>query len=438
MNTMRVVRFVPILLPLIFVSATCVTDIRRHGDTGPWVGEVTNYGSDTIGSVYVSGHIIDAAGRELGTWSVNTCPSQLAPGERGTFEIFSPEVYTPEGQPPPTPPFEFVPDPGVQGYPVDVQYPGDPYNSFTGVGLTTRLVSKDAARRFALVELTNDSPFTYQNITVCGNLRTPSGTLAEVGSTTPFPNTLHPGEKQTFPIFFNAMPEGTFEFFPRGANYCCGNIVTLPSDSFVVTAMKTVDHGTALRVVGEMHQQSGQTLNGTALSAHVQGSWADRADTQVVGCNGVTASGQATPGSFTLPLSPGAHNPAVAVEGVAGYYGSTSYAPPVSDVTAVGGPPSPDGLATKRVSATISNPTPAWISLEGVCLSLRDARGRLVGAASALENVQYNDRYLAPGAQIRISGDVEELEPSATAEAVAYGQPTAPPPPPVPCCGPID
>lgn len=438
MNTMRVVRFVPILLPLIFVSATCVTDIRRHGDTGPWVGEVTNYGSDTIGSVYVSGHIIDATGRELGTWSVNTCPSQLTPGERGTFEIFSPEVYTPEGQPSPAPPFEFVPDPGVQGYPVETQYPDDPYNSNTGIGLATRLVSTDAARRFALIELTNDSPFTYQGIVVCGNLRTPSGKLAEVGSTTPFPNTLRPGEKQTFPIFFNAMPEGTFEFFPRGANYCCSNIVTLPSDSFVVTAMKIVDHGAAMRVVGEIHQQSGQTLSGTALSAHVQGSWADRADAQGVGCNGVTASGQATPGSFTLPLSPGADNRAVAIEGIAGYYGSTSYTPPVSDVTAVGGPRSPDGLTTKRVSATISNPTPAWISLDGVCLSLRDARGRLVGTASALESVQFNDRYLAPGAQIRISGDVEELEPSATAEAAAYGQPTAPPQPPVPCCGPID
>lgn len=431
MISIRIVRFVPLLFPLLLVSATCITDVRRHGATGPWVGEITNYGNDTIASVYVNGRIEDATRRTVTYVQAYACPSQLAPGERATFEVFPQDIYTPDGQPPPVAPFEFVPDPGIQGYPVDTQSPGDPYSAFTGEGLTTKLVSKDPVRRFALVEMTNESPFTYQNIVVCANLRTPSGTLAEVGSTNFLPGMLRPGATKTFPIFFNSMPEGTVEFFPRGVNYCCASSVTLKAGTFSVTATRVVDNGTALRVVGEMRNDTGLDLVGATVSAHVDGSWADRIDQQTLACNGWVPDGAAAPVAFTLPLAPGTRSPTVAIEDIAAYQGGSIYAPPVTGVTAVGGPRSTSGLATKRVSATISNPTTAWIALEGVCLSLRDARGRLVGTAASIDNLPYNDRYLAPGAHLRVTADVEELDRSTTAEAAAYGQPTYPPAPPV-------
>jgi hypothetical protein len=84
----RFARLAPLLLPLLFISATCITGIRGHGATGPWVGEITNYGSETMASVYVNGRIEDAAGRTLTYAQANACPSQLAPGERATFEVF--------------------------------------------------------------------------------------------------------------------------------------------------------------------------------------------------------------------------------------------------------------------------------------------------------------------------------------------------------------
>jgi hypothetical protein len=278
--------------------------------------------------------------------------------------------------------------------------------------------------------MTNDSPFTYQNIVVCANLRTPSRTLAEVGSTNFLPS-LRPGATKTFPIFFNTMPEGTFEFVPRGVNYCCSGSVTLKAGTFSVTATRIVDDGKALRVVGELKNDTGLDLVGANVSAHVDGSWADRIDQQTLACNGWVPDGAAAPATFTLPLAPGTHSPTVAIEDIGAYQGSSIYAPPVSAVVAVDGPRSVSGLDTKRVSATITNPTTAWIALEGVCLSLRDARGRLVGTAALIDNLPYNDRYLAPGAHLRVTADVEELERSTTAEAAAYGQPTQPPPPPV-------
>ncbi len=427
----RFVRLAPFLLPLLFISATCITDVRRHGTTGPWVGEVTNYDRSTIASVYMTGRIEDATGRTLQGVGVPVCPSQLAPGERGTFEVFPDGVYTPPGQPAPVPPYTFVPDPGIQAYPVDTQAPGDAHNGFTGEGLTTRLVSKDAVRRFALVELTNGSPFTYQNIVVCANLRTSTGSLAEVGSAMPFPNTLRPGESQTFPVFFNSMPDGTIEFIPRGANYCCSNGVKLTTGGFDVTATKLVDGGTALRVVGETHNNSGQTLNGTSLSAHAGESWADRADAVAVACGGVAPSGTAAPGAFTIPLASRPKQLTATIEGVEGYFGTNTYTPPVSDVASAEGARSASDLPTRHVAATISNPTTAWIVIDGACLSLRDARGRLVGTASIADTLPYNDRFLAPGAHLRVSADVEELEPSAMAEGAAYGQPTQQPAQPI-------
>ena len=425
----RIARFAPILLPLLFVGATCITDARRHGLTGPWVGEFTNYGNETIASVYMSGRIEDATGRTLTSVAVPTCPSQLAPGERATFEVFPDGVYTPEGQPAPAPPYTFVPDPGIQGYPVETQHSADPNNGFTGEGLATRLVSKDAARRFALIEMTNESAFTYQNIVVCANLRTSTGALAEVGSTSLPGGSFRPGAHRTFPIFFNGLPDGTFEFFPRGVNYCCANGATLGTDTFAVTATKIVDGGKALRVVGELKNNTGTDLVGANLSAHVDGSWADRIDQTELACSGWLPAGASGPATFTMPVAPGTLRPSVVIEDVNAYPGSSLYAPPISAVAAVDGPRSTSGLDTKRVSATISNPTATWIALEGICLSLRDTHGRLVGTASAMDGVSYNDRLLAPGAHLRVSAHVEELEPSETAEGAAYGQPTQPPQP---------
>jgi hypothetical protein len=401
------VRVGVMLLPLLFMSAVCVSNVRQESPTGPWIGEVTNFGSEPA-YAFASGRLYDASGRILGGYfMVRTCPAVVMPGGQAAFEVF-PLNIAPDATH--VAPFRFVPDLANRTVPSTDGVVASP-------GLSSRVVTSDATRGFAVVEIRNTSDFTYHDVTVCANLRSPSGVIEEIASSIPFPDTMRPGDARTFPMFFNSLPMGTFEIYPRGDSGCCVRVVPIVGNNFSVTAVQIVENGQALRVVGELRNDTIYDLLGVAISAHVDGSWSNRVDKKYLTCSSWVGSGMSIPETFTLPLASGRRNPAAAIEGVGGEIAKGYFALSVSDVTSVGAAPSASGLPTRRVTAKVTNPTANMISVEGACLALRDAGGRLVGAAPS---PHYRD--LAPGATAQLAADVEELAPSTSAEMTAYGR----------------
>src|SRR4030042_4991353 len=85
------------LSPLLLLGATCVTHVEQKGPTGPWIGEVTNTGSDPAIDVRVNGRILDSDGKNWGgIFRAETCPFDLLPGQKGYFTAY----LDPQGIPP--------------------------------------------------------------------------------------------------------------------------------------------------------------------------------------------------------------------------------------------------------------------------------------------------------------------------------------------------
>ena len=404
------------LSPLLLLGATCVTHIEQKGPKGPWVGEVVNTGPDMVSDIQVEAEIYDATGNRVTWLGAGTCPSSLLPGERGTFELFFP----PNSGWQATLPLHAQIDP----VPWSCQGPGLPRD-----GLSVRLLEKDTARRYVLVEVRNDSAYTYREVSVCGNLRTSTGKLAEVGSAVPFPPIIRPGETRVFPMFFNSMPPGDFEFFAQGSRYCCGGEIIIDPALFRISATRIIEglNGRALQVVGEVDNPTGQDLSEVALQAYVAGSPATRVEA-LVGCGTNIGFKSTGPATFTLPLERGA-DPVVVIVGIMGFSGwQNLYAIPVSKVLKQ----AITGSQSVRVSATLTNPTVDWVGVGGICLNLRNKDGDLVGTNSVGVFSTSQSGYIEPGDTMIVSGEVVEVDKAASAEVIAYGYATTAPPPIIP------
>ena len=406
---MRLLRLLPLLtLPLLLLGATCVTRVEQKGPAGPWLGEITNTGSEIESDFEVSAHIFGADGRDLGYYSTQTCPLALDAGEKGAFKLDT-----------------GVPDAAL---PLSAQF--DPVvRSNLGVGwgaasegLSAKVIEEDSARRYVIVEIANSSSRTYDNVTVCANLRSRDGELVDVATANLFPTILRPGDRGQVAIFFDYAPEASPELFPAGDQRCCGGQVVLDPSLFHVTATKIVRQGQQrqLQVVGELANLSGQDLDGVSLMAHVKGEPAFT-DFGTVGCgDGTVAHGTKASAAFTLPLFPG-DAPAVVVAAIQGYGSGDTYPVPVS------------GVSKKQqgedwvVSATLSNPTKDWLYVKGVCFNLRAADGTLVGAMG-----DYRGPYLAPGSSAAVSATVSPLVAAKSAEVTAYAEVQYGPPPEIP------
>ncbi len=205
-----------LLSPLLFVGATCVTNVSQHGAAGPWTGELVNSGGQTVSAAAATARMLDAAGREVypGRIGVSACPSKLLPGERAAFELFS------DAPDYPTPSIPLA----VAKLPLRAEFDalaGEVVSSgpARGDGLLVTLLHRDAKTKIAHVRLTNNhSEGYYQQVTVCGILRAGDGSVLSVGrgDGPPMPHALFPGESVDIDVQFDAMREGNLRFYAVG------------------------------------------------------------------------------------------------------------------------------------------------------------------------------------------------------------------------------
>jgi len=190
-----------------------MTNVEQQGPEGPWTGEITNSGDQTIHSPIAYARIYDADGFDLyANVGAITCPSRLLPGERGAFELFAYDPsYPPLFKPgTPTPPLRaefFPPDPGLVGT-----------GQARGDGLLVREIERDVPAKRVRVALTNNSGELYSQFTVCAVLRDAEGKLLEVaradGPHLPF--ALFPGETYELDLFFHSLPDGELRYHALG------------------------------------------------------------------------------------------------------------------------------------------------------------------------------------------------------------------------------
>ena len=392
------------------LGSTCVAVTGQRGPVGPWVGEVGNGTQYPISEAAVFGRVFDAENAPLGYVMVPTCPAYLAPGERGTFEIFTPPSLT--GRPP----FRVEVEPRLGGFGGSQGDLPDYIPRYQSDGLSVRLLDKNANRRLVVAEVSNDSNSTYQYVDMCANLRDGRGRLLELASVDPFGMPiveLAPGERRVFPLWFNDLPEGTVEFVARGSLKHANNT---PNAAFngltVVQRDELVDASGRrwLRIVGEIDVSAWPDIGGLRLSAHVDGDYSERVDGVEAGCNTLADAALRAPVQFSIPLDSSALLRKLVVETILGTPGQNLHRLNVAEVAH-----QPDTGGAEVVSARIVNTSDARAHLLGVCLLLRDQLGQLVGATSVAA-VQ----YLAPGESVVVSGQVVPLGRVASADAVAF------------------
>jgi hypothetical protein len=203
------------LSPLLLVGATCVTNVSQHGAAGPWTGELVNTGDQTASAAAATARILDAAGQEVypGRVGVIACPSKLLPGERAAFELFgdspdypAPSIPLASAKLPLRAEFDALAHEVVSSGPA------------RGDGLLVTLIARDAKTKVAHVRLTNNhSDGYYQQLTVCGILRTGDGSVVSVGrGDGPMPDPLFPGKSIDIDVQFDVMREGDLRFYAVG------------------------------------------------------------------------------------------------------------------------------------------------------------------------------------------------------------------------------
>ncbi len=414
---MRFLRALPLfslILALPFLlSAACVTRVDQKGLNGPWIGEVTNNGPDAMTNLYAWARIFDANWNIVGFNGVPVCPPLLAPGQKGFYQF---DFWSPNNV---ALPLHALFNPLTEGESA-IGY------DISSEGLVANVFEENASQPWPYigVEITNNSPRTYSDVSVCSVLHNSDGSVAAVGGTSLFPTILRSGEKGTIPIYLASLPDGLIDLFPVGSG-CCESSIILSTSLFHITAKKivTIDQGRQLEVVGEMDNPTGQDLADVMLQTYVQGErgywvWAN------VGWEGLVPRGTKAPVDFSLPLRPNDFD-AVVAAGVEANPGLSTYLVPVSNLTSQ---PANDYF---HVSATLSNPTTFSLHLLSARLNLRAANGGLVGSINVIL-----DQDLAPGATTPVFGDVMSLVPAAnvkTAEVISYadvyGQPEVPSPP---------
>jgi hypothetical protein len=288
-----------------------------------------------------------------------------------------------------------------------------PYQS---EGLNVRLLSKDASRNLVVAEVSNSSSFTYEYVDMCANLRDARGRLLEVAGVDPFGMPivdLAPGERRTFPLWFNDFPEGNVEFVARGSvNHKLGTPSVTLKELTVLQRDEVVDDSgqRILRIVGEVDVSAFRDIGGLRLSAHVEGDYGERVDGVEAGCGSLADASLRAPVQFSIPLDSSAILRKLVVETILGTPGQNLQRLSVAQVTHRS-----ETGDSQLVTARIVNSFDTRVRLLGVCLLLRNQRGELVGATSVAL-----DQFLVPGESVHVPGEVVALGNVSSADAVAF------------------
>lgn len=414
-----------LLLPLLLIGATCLSTPHQNGPSGPWVGEATNYGPDTRGYAYVEAPVVDQIGRDVAYVQTQTCPFSLLPGDTAAYEIsIDPQSVRLSDF---ALPLSLKSPPILQAYSVPPDQ--DAYASKRQVGLVAEVLRSDASQRFALIQVTDTAPIAFQQLQVCGVFRTITGTPASVATGHVLQSVLRPGASVVVPLFFSSMPAGNVEPIVEGIpmTACCDTRVDLSRIAVSVQMTKLVDYpdGPYLDVVGELSNQTNEDLGGFTLSAHLGDSWRERIDAATAGCDGNFGAHDTLPFLLSIPVTSTRTNRSLTVDGL-GAYAATPHTPVVSSIALGAVTKHAFGPDTRTVSARLTNDSGYWLSAPAACVGLHASDGNLVGAgySSGVSN-----QYIAPGASIDLSMDIDQLAPSSTAKIVAYAQPMPGPPP---------
>jgi len=414
------IRLVLMLIPaLALLGATCVTSARQRGPMGPWVGEVVNTGDMPMREVMVTARVQDAAGRDFGIFTVPACPSALLPGQRGSFELFFPTDIALDV----TPPLRAEFAPVTSGFAIEYPLPSD----MTGDGLAARSVGTYPDKRAAMAEVRNDSAVTFSQIKVCATIRTPGGTLAEVGSADLFPSALRPGETATVPVFFNTMPDGVIDVVARGVSGCCSAPLQFDRSEFVIETTRVVTIGgyRSLVVTGEMRNRAGQDLAGLRLAAYLTGSPVTRVSADL-GCGGTVGAGGAAVAEFAIPIDSSEAAPVPAIVGIEAWPWQTGYRIPVSGIASTPLAVPISGLDTVEVTASLHNSTSKWLYYVRACGTLRDRQGHVAGVGPMFQRPSPGYNAIAPippGGTVEVTGSTSVLGDVASTTVDAYGEP---------------
>lgn len=425
--------------PLLLLGATCVTHVEQKGPTGPWIGEVTNSGSDPEIDVRVNGRILDSDGKNWGgIFRAETCPFDLLPGEKGYFTAY----LDSQGIPPSV--LEKLPTP-----PPLTLTSFDTYSCGSRpltTGLAFRVIDVFPEHNSALVEMRNDSQNTYFDVDVCGLLFNRSGEVQEIAQRSPFPAaSFKPGDTVEFPITFSAPIDGPMQFAAKSA-FETRQDVFLDSWHFELSASRVVqtEQGRELQVAGEIRNDSTVDLDSAEYEFYLESSPTVRASGWVGSYGylrpppdgatrvrfwgtGFIPAGKKAPVVFSLPLDEddSAH---VEFAGVTAHTASVNTSRiAATDVSSWRRPDSDE----VRVTGTLTNPFDAPMHLF-LCFELRGARGQLVG--SACEHycgMRAHDSWTE-------SMTITELAPMESIEVSAYLRPgtcpVVPPGSPPPRC----
>lgn len=410
---MHRLRTILILAPLLLIAATCVTDVRQRGPAGPWVGEVTNYSSETIGPVAIASSIFnDTSGLRVPLGYTGTCPSQLKPGQTGAFEVFAPESLVAESA-------GEVLRLRISSVFDDIE--AEPVK-FSDEGLSVRLVERIPEDSLVIVELQNHSTTRYDEMVVCGTLRSEDGQLIEVGTTKLYPAAMEPGSRRRLPVIFNSMPDGDFEFFASGELAPCCQSISLHADQFRPGVEKVINYAGDyyLFATGEVANPTSLDLTHIQVAAHASSSWAHRATPSpfaTEGCGGVLPAGGSMPVFLSIPLPDSGPSSTVVAEVVGAAIPVVEPFLLSVDSATVGPSRSIlDGQLEERTATTfIRNRTDSWVDVLGICLVLRDADGRVVGMNGA-----GSGGYLGPGHVGEFTRSVVQLAPSVSVDVIAF------------------
>lgn len=393
----------------LFLGATCVTKVEQKGPTGPWVGEVTNTGSDPQIDVRVKTVVVDSSGKpRWGGSRAETCPFDLLPGQKGYFIQDALSLPATSDASPP-----------LQLSSVDA------YSCESGPltnGVTFGVVKKLPDHNSVLVEMRNNSASTYYDVDICGLLFDESGNVQDIAAARPFPAAmLKPNEAVTFPITFDTAIDGRIQFAARSA-FATHDDVELDASHFEITASKVVqtDKRRELQVVGEVVNDSAVDLDDAQYEVYLDSDPTVRATGWVgsiiifgpAGGTGFIPAGGRTPVVFSLPLKDGDSTQVKS----AGIIAHTSQLPTATRIPVTGAQVDWTQPGVGWVQGTLTNPfdTRAQVFF---CIELKGSRGQVIGAACRdASTVDAHESFA-------ISRTIDEVAPAESFEVFAYARP---------------
>lgn len=416
MQTLRPRLIALLVIPVVLVAATCVTDVRQRGPGGPWAIDVLNGGDQPV-TGFVFATVFDATGRQIAFGTVRTCPGIIPPHGIGAAEarLLRSSVAAPV-------------------HPLRATFQSvsraEPATRQTSDGLQTHVTDWHAEEHFVMLEVTNTSLIALGDVTVCATLRGPSHELLDVGNTPLFPTTLRPGETQTVPVYFNNTPTGNIEVFASGSSDCC-ETERIDNSSFEAQAMTISEtgFGRVLRIAGEITNSTGEDLQGARIFAYLDGAPGQRVEGVVACTTGIIGRGAKAPVTFVLPLPGDVARPRLLVAGIEAKRGEEMFPLAAHAIERALGS-TEDGLYAVGVQADIFRPQPRTGIVGTPCATLRNSEGDVVG--TSLLNSGFNGR----ATDGKVTGLGTAIEPVASVDVAAYGRILPPPPPPSRIAGP--